>query len=140
MTELESTSNGPKLKVVLDGQIVSLPHEVDASLVSIRAYLEFLALSRRRVLHSFMVDGRDAERAGVAADDPGGDISTVQANTITFEELSHRLVETAGRQVNYLVREMSEAVVKVLINDHASLVTFWRERVPQFPLEPLPSQ
>lgn len=119
----------PRLRVELDGRPVSLPGEMEASLVSIRAYLEFLALQQRRVLSGFLVDGVEMNALrGVAAD---GGFQHVRGETITFEELSHRLIDTASRQIQRLASQMRDAALRILISDREQIETQWREWQPQ---------
>jgi hypothetical protein len=121
----------PRVRVELDGASVVLPEQMDSSLVAIRAYLEFLALQKRRVLSGFLVDGIDVRQVR-AKDETNHGFQTVQADTITFEQLSFRLVDTACRQLHKLSEEMGDAVLRVLITDRDPIHRQWRSWVPQF--------
>lgn len=119
----------PGLRVELDGTNVELPEEMEGSLVAIRAYLEFLALQKRRVLSGITVDGVDVHQRGPGSADG---FQNIQADTITFEELSGRLIGTACRQLNRLSEDMNDAVLRVMISDRAPLYRQWKRWVPQF--------
>jgi len=123
------TKEPAKIRVKLDGHSVELPEEMEGSLVAIRAYLEFLALQKRRVLSGFVVDGIDLRQIN---DSVAEDFETVHADTITFEQLSNRLVDTACRQLHRLSEELSDAVLQVMINDRGALVRQWKIWMPQF--------
>jgi len=125
----ETPQAPPRPRVELDGRPVSLPGELEASLVSIRAYLEFLALQQRRVLSGFLVDGVEVNQLRGAGPDCG--YQHVCGDTITFEELSHRLIATALRQLQRLSAHMQEAVLRILISDRQQIETQWREWQPQ---------
>lgn len=125
----ETHQAGPRLRVELDGRPVTLPGEMESSLVAIRAYLEFLALQQRRVLSGFLVDGVEMNRLREAGADGG--YQHVCGDTITFEELSHRLLATASRQIQRLASQMQEAVLRILISDREQIETQWREWQPQ---------
>jgi hypothetical protein len=119
----------PRLRVELDGRPVILPGEMESSLVSIRAYLEFLALQQRRVLSGFLVDGIEVNQ--IKADAPDSGYQHVCGDTITFEELSHRLIETASRQLQRLSSQMQEAALRIVISEREQIETQWREWQPQ---------
>ena len=131
MIQIDPHALQPGLRVTLDGESVPLPKEVGPSIPAIRAYLEYLALSRRRVLHSFSVDGVEFH----ASDTPKiheDAVQSVNAGTITFAELSERLIRTACHQIEHLRREMMDAVLRVLINEHDAIIRCWRDWLPQF--------
>ncbi len=119
----------PRVRVELDGASVVLPEQMDSSLVAIRAYLEFLALQKRRVLSGFMVDGVDVRQLSAGT---GNGFQTIQADTITFGQLSLRLVDTACRQLHKLAEEMSDAVLRVLISERQVIHQQWKQWGPQF--------
>lgn len=125
----QKTKKTARIQVELDGDRVELPEEVEGSLVSIRAYLEFLALQNRRVLSGFVVDGIDLRQVSGGI---GEEFESIQADTITFEQLSHRLVDTACRQLHRLSEEMAKAVLQVMINDRDPLYRQWKRWEPQF--------
>jgi len=118
----------PRVRVELDGASVALPEQMDSSLVAIRAYLEFLALQKRRVLSGFVVDGIDVRQLGTNF---GDGFQSIQADTITFEQLSSRLVDTACRQLHNLSETMNNAVLRVLITDRQPIHQQWKAWVPQ---------
>lgn len=118
------------LRVELDGQAVALPRQMANSLVAIRAYLEFLALQQRRVLSGLLVDGVDVRQ--VAADAPPNGYRHVCADSVSFEQLSQRLIDTACRQVRYLAGQLEEAALRVLISDHRQILAKWEEWLPLF--------
>jgi hypothetical protein len=119
----------PRVRVELDGASVALPEEMDGSLVAIRAYLEFLALQKRRVLSGFVVDGVDVRQLGSGTEKG---FESVRADTITFEQLSFRLVDTACRQLHKLSEEMNDAVLRVLITERRAIYQQWKHWLPQF--------
>lgn len=120
----------PAMRVELDGQEIDLPRQMEASLVAIRAYLEFLALQKRRVLSGFVVDGVDVCHIGLDA--PIGSYEHITADTITFEQLSMRLVETACRQLQQLAERVEEATLRVVISERHQIQAEWQEWQPQF--------
>lgn len=120
----------PLMRVELDGRAVELPHQMEASLVAIRAYLEFLALQQRRVLSGFVVDGVEVCQIGM--DRPSGGFRHVSADTITFEQLSVRLIETACRQTQHLSSRVTAASLQVLISERHQIQTEWQNWQPQF--------
>lgn len=126
---LQTHQAKPRLRVELDGRPVTLPGEMESSLVSIRAYLEFLALQQRRVLSGFLVDGVAVNQ--IRGDAPDSGYQHVCGDTITFEELSHRLIDTSSRQLQRLSTRMQEAVLRILISDREQIETQWREWQPQ---------
>ena len=126
---LQPHQTRPRLRVELDGRPVTVPGEIGSSLVSLRAYLEFLALQQRRVLSGFLVDGVEVSQIKVDAPDSG--YRHVCGDTITFEELSHRLLETASRQLQRLASQMQDAVLRILISDREQIEMQWRGWQPQ---------
>lgn len=120
----------PRVRVELDGDSVLLPQEMENSLIAIRAYLEFLALQKRRVLSGFIVDGVEVQQ--VTSHLSESSFRIIQADTITFEQLSQRLVNTASRQLNQLAAELEDYVLRVLINDRDRLLQQWRKWAPLF--------
>lgn len=126
----ETQQSPPLMRVELDGQAVSLPNQIESSLVAIRAYLEFLALQRRRVLSGFIVDGVEVRQ--IQGDAPVRGYRHIAADTITFEQLSQRLIETACRQLELLSDQMSDAALRILISERPSILAHWREWQPQF--------
>lgn len=116
------------MRVELDGASVVLPEQMKSSLVAIRAYLEFLALQKRRVLSGFVVDGIDLRQLSSGRDNG---FQTILADTITFEQLSHRLVDTACRQLHKLSEEMNDAVLRVLISERQIIRRQWKQWGPQ---------
>lgn len=127
---LEAQQSHPLMRVELDGRAVDLPHQIASSLVAIRAYLEFLALQRRRVLSGFVVDG--VELRQIQSDAPLQGYRHVAADTITFEQLSQRLIETACRQLGYLSGQVEAAALRILISERHQILAQWHEWQPQF--------
>ena len=118
------------LRVELDGQSVELPRQMENSLVAIRAYLEFLALQQRRVLSGFLVDGMEVQQ--ISGEAPTNGYRLIRAGSISFEQLSRRLIGTACRQVRFLASQLEEATLRVLISDHGQILARWQEWLPQF--------
>ena len=118
------------LRVELDGQSVELPRQMENSLVAIRAYLEFLALQQRRVLSGFLVDGMEVQQ--ICGEAPTNGYRLIRADSISFEQLSRRLIGTACRQVRFLASQLEEATLRVLISDHGQILARWQEWLPQF--------
>ena len=118
------------LRVELDGQSVELPRQMENSLVAIRAYLEFLALQQRRVLSGFLVDGMEVQQ--ISGEAPTNGYRLIRADSISFEQLSRRLIGTACRQVRFLASQLEEATLRVLISDHGPILARWQEWLPQF--------
>ncbi|HAV61844.1 MAG TPA: hypothetical protein DCY13_05725 [Verrucomicrobiales bacterium] len=127
---LQTQEKFPDLRIELDGRDVDLPRQMANSLVAIRAYLEFLALQQRRVLSGFTVDGIEIRQLREEA--PAGGFRHIRADTITFEQLSHRLIETACRQLHYLAAQIEESTLRVLISDWRPIHNQWQEWQPQF--------
>lgn len=127
---LETQPSQPLMQVELDGQAVSLPRQIESSLVAIRAYLEFLALQRRRVLSGFVVDGIEVRQ--IQGDAPVQGYRRIEADTITFEQLSHRLIQTACRQLDLLSGQMTDAALRIVISEREQILACWREWQPQF--------
>ena len=118
------------LRVELDGQSVELPRQMENSLVAIRAYLEFLALQQRRVLSGFLVDGMEVQQ--ISGEAPSNVYRLIRADSMSFEQLSRRLIGTACRQVRFLASQLEEATLRVLISDHGQILARWQEWLPQF--------
>jgi len=129
---LETLQSQPLMRVELDGQAVDLPHQIESSLVAIRAYLEFLALQRRRVLSGFVVDGIEVRQ--IQLDAPANGYRHIIADTITFEQLSRRLIETACRQLELLSAQLEDAALRIVISERHQILERWREWQPQFRL------
>jgi hypothetical protein len=127
---LETQPSPPLMRVELDGQAVSLPRQIESSLVAIRAYLEFLALQQRRVLSGFLVDGIEVRQ--IRNDAPAQGYRRIEADTITFEQLSLRLIQTACRQIDLLSRQMTDASLRIMISERDQILACWREWQPQF--------
>jgi hypothetical protein len=127
---LDTQQCRPVLHVELDGQTIVLPRQIESSLVAVRAYLEFLALQRRRVLSGFVVDGTEVRH--MTDEPPAGDYRCVIADTITFEELSRRLIDTACRQLQQLVAGMEDSALRVVISERSQVCSQWQEWQPQF--------
>lgn len=127
---LETPQSPPLMRVELDGQTVDLPSQIASSLVAVRAYLEFLALQRRRVLSGFLVDGVEVRQ--IQSDAPADGYRHVAADTITFEQLSQRLINTACRQLQHLAHQMEAAALRVLISERPQILAQWRSWQPQF--------
>ena len=118
-----------RVHVELDGDKVVLPDDMENSLVAIRAYLEFMALQKRRVLSGFVVDGVEVRHIVENVSDA---FKSIQADTITFEQLSLRWVDTACAQLHRLAEEMNDAVLRVLINERDAVHRQWNLWVGQF--------
>jgi hypothetical protein len=118
------------LGVELDGESVDLPGQIESSLVAVRAYLEVLALQRRRVLSGFVVDGVEVRQ--ISTDAPAGGYRHIVADTITFEQLSRRLIETACRQLHNLATQLEEDSLRIVISERHQVKAQWREWQPQF--------
>ncbi len=127
---LETPQSQPLMRVELDGQAVDLPGQIASSLVAVRAYLEFLALQRRRVLSGFIVDGVEVRQ--IQSDAPVDGYRHVAGDTITFEQLSQRLINTACRQLEHLANQLEAAALRILISDRHQILAQWRGWQPQF--------
>ncbi len=127
---LETQQSNPLMRVEMDGETVDLPSQIVSSLVAVRAYLEFLALQRRRVLSGFVVDGVEVNQ--IRADAPVDGYRHIVADTITFEQLSQRLIETACRQLEHLTGQIEAATLRILISERHQILAQWREWQPQF--------
>lgn len=127
---LETQPAKPLMRVELDGQNIDLPAQMESSLVAVRAYLEFLALQQRRVLSGFVVDGVEVRQ--IQKDAPAGGYRHVCADTITFEQLSQRLIDTACRQLEYLSARIEDAALRIVISERHQILARWREWQPQF--------
>lgn len=127
---LTTKEKSPDIQIELDGQQVDLPLQVASSLISIRAYLEFLALQQRRVLSGFIVDGIELRQ--LPEDAQTSRFRHVRADTITFEQLSRRLIETACRQLHQLANQIESRTLRLLISDWRQIHRQWQEWLPQF--------
>jgi hypothetical protein len=127
---LETPQSKPLMRVELDGQFIDLPTQMETSLVAIRAYLEFLALQQRRVLAGFVVDGLAVRQ--IQTDAPDGGYHHICADTITFKELSERLIDTACRQLAYSSAQIEDAALRIVISERQQILSKWREWQPQF--------
>jgi hypothetical protein len=127
---VQTQNEHPVMRVELDGRIIDLPRQMETSLVAIRAYLEFLALQQRRVLSGFVVDGVEVRQ--IQVDAPTSGYQHIRADTITFEQLSQRLIDTACRQVRHLASQLEDAVLRLLISERAQIHAQWQLWSPQF--------
>jgi hypothetical protein len=118
------------VQVILDGEELQVPEWVGESLPAIRAYLESLALKQDRAVVALSVDGQSVS----CRDDFAGnrDFRSVCAETISFEELSKQVIESAGVQVGVLQTQVESAAMQVLINDWATIEKLWQEWAPAF--------
>jgi hypothetical protein len=124
-------SNLPRaIQVLLDGRELKLPGHVRGSLPAIRSYLELLALQQERVVSVLSVDGHPV-RFQVDLTELR-EFQRVQAQTISFAELSQQLIETAHAQVGALQTQVEAAAMQVLINDWPAVEKLWQEWAPAF--------
>lgn len=100
------------VRVVLDGQPVSLPAE-RRSINAIRCYLETLALERQRVLFTFTVDGAAAKPC---PDPERTSFVQVEGTSVDLIEMPLRLIETALQQSADAHTVVESAISVVLIN------------------------
>jgi hypothetical protein len=110
-----------EIMVTLDCETVVLPAGRH-SLISIRTYLEFLALSCQRVLGEFVVDGNPVDLTQPPEDRM---FRRVDAITIPLGELPLLLLTTAGQQVCRARASVETALTLVLINDHLKARELW---------------
>jgi len=118
------------IQVILDGRELQVPEQARNSFPAIRSYLEALALRQERVLAVLYVDGYPV-RVEVEFAEPC-DFQRVQAQTISFAELSRQLIETASAQVGELQNQVEAAAMQVMINDWPAVEKLWRDWVPAF--------
>ena len=124
----QTSSKALRVDIRLDGEKVDLPKDMENSLIAIRAYLEFLAIRQQRVLSEFMVDGVEMRHLNSV---PFKDVQSIHAETITYEQLSGRLIETACRQLHRLSEQMNDAVLRVMITERDDVYRQWKDWLPQ---------
>jgi hypothetical protein len=110
-----------EIMVTLDCETVVLPAGRH-SLVSIRTYLEFLALSCQRVLGEVVVDGNPVD---LSQPQDRRSFRRVDAITIPLTELPLLLLATAGQQVSRARASVEAALTLVLINDPSRARELW---------------
>lgn len=130
MLKLEHWKSQPARRVMLDGEPVAVPDDVEASLVAIRAYLEFIALQRRRVVNTMWVDGVEIETPDEM--EYAGPFTQIEADTITFQELSRRLITTALGELEGLTNLVQSASLRILISTRVEVCRQWQTWLPQF--------
>jgi hypothetical protein len=123
----------PRVKVTLDGQLVTLPSQFWGSITGIRAYLEMLALRQRRLLHTLLVDGVPFN---VGITSRLRSFRSIAASTIGFDQLPLQLLSVAREQVNQLIGRVRSLVLTVVINDWAVAQEIWWKLLPDLK-EPL---
>jgi hypothetical protein len=115
----------PAVEILLDGQPVVLPTPAFSSLNQVRRHLELIALRQNRILARLRVDGIDLNlQSGEWEDSP---FQSVQATTLTFRELYHKLLTTVQGQVSRLHRRVETTADQILINDWEGVKCLVRE-------------
>jgi hypothetical protein len=117
------------LRVTIDNQPVDLPNWLSDSLASIKTYLECLAMKKERVLWTLQVDGTPVNLADTSASLPS--FNDVRAGTITYGDLTSRLISAGREKVNELRAAVEESILLVLINDWSIAEGLWYEWEPQ---------
>jgi hypothetical protein len=118
---IESREYTEEYTVTLDCESVVLPTGRN-SLLSVRAYLEFLALSGQRILSDFVVDGIPFDLSLPPDNRP---FRRVDAVTIPLTELPLLLLATAGQQVCRARCSVENALTLVLINNPEQARELW---------------
>ena len=110
------------IEATLDGLPVELPSE-RSSVNAVRSFLEILALEKQRVLHSLSVDGEPLNLTSPVVH--RGNFSRIEAGTISLEDTSVLLLDTAMRQIKQVRGCIESAVALVLINDMRTAREIW---------------
>jgi hypothetical protein len=121
--------NSSSLRITIDDQPIELPDWLADSLTSIKTYLECWAMKKDRVLWTLQVDGSNVNLADVTVPLPS--FNNIRAGTITFEELSGRLIKAGREKVTELRFAIEQAILVVLINDWEIAEGLWYEWEPQ---------
>ena len=116
--------------VTLDGKTLEVPQHVQDSLPAIRSYLELMALEQQRVVSVLSVDGQLVNLQCPRLEP--AHFHRIQAQTISFTDLSRQLIATAHAQVRLLQTRVEAAAMQVLINDWPAVNRLWQEWVPEF--------
>ncbi|MCF7668393.1 MAG: hypothetical protein K9N48_01290 [Verrucomicrobia bacterium] len=114
------------VKVIMDERPVNLPPRCMKSVALIKTELEILAIRRKRVLARLLIDGVEVDMS--APTHVADDFSTVEAETVGFNDFRNDLILIARRRILKLQLELDRLVPLVLINDwlHAeTLVHDW---------------
>ncbi|MFT4690006.1 MAG: hypothetical protein ACJASX_003969 [Limisphaerales bacterium] len=124
MSFMAEPSGNPTIgRVLLDGSVIAVPPEHRESFATLLAHLELLALRSRRVLTSLNVDG-----VAVRLDCPPDWQSRwdeVEGHSISFAELSSRLISSAAANLTQLRKGVEKTVLLVMINDPRCLERTW---------------
>jgi hypothetical protein len=121
MTESESFLSS-EVAVTLDGSSVEIPAE-RRSFVSIRSYLESLALQQQRIVCSIIVDGQNVNLTNARiAPRP---FARVEAETMSLNEVPIQLIKAALQQTSQVRSRVQTAIEVVLINDGANARELW---------------
>jgi hypothetical protein len=124
MSFMAEPSGNPTIgRVLLDGSVIAVPPEHRESFATLLAHLELLALRSRRVLTSLNVDG-----VAVRLDCPPDWQSRwdeVEGHSISFAELSSRLISSAAVNLTQLRKGVEKTVLLVMINDPRCLERTW---------------
>ena len=118
------------IQVILDGRELRIPDHIRDSLPAIRSYLELLAIQQERVLWDLSVDGTPVHSQ--ADFRTLTDFQRIQAQTVTFTELTRQLIDTAQAQVRALQNRVEAAAMQVLINDWPAVEKLWQQWAPEF--------
>lgn len=134
MEKSESCGGQTALQVTMDGQPLQLPEWLSSSLSSIRTYLECVAMKSDRVLWTLRVDGVKLDLTDSSF--PTDCFRVVRANTISYDELSQRLISAGQLKVHELLDLTANASLTLLINDDQYAHQLWADWEPQL-REPL---
>lgn len=122
---------GPLFQVLvtLDGVPIALPAGIERNVAAIRAHLESVVLSRRRLLCMLHVDGVPTD-----LDNPSPlhkPTRVVSAESIAFDQLHQQLVLLTRERVKLLIERTRSAALLVLINDWEQSRRIWNNLLPE---------
>jgi hypothetical protein len=119
-----------RIEVLIDGKRLEIPDASRKSWPAIRTYLEMWALNQGRVVSFFTLEGVVIH---IQKDEVEfKTVERVQADTITFNDLSQQLLSAACERIKQLKARVETAAVRVLINDWPAVETLWNEWAAEF--------
>ncbi|MEO8428096.1 MAG: hypothetical protein ABI651_13380 [Verrucomicrobiota bacterium] len=126
----DDLSSPIRIEVMMDGKPLELPEHVRGSLTAIRSYLESLALQHGRVVSFFTVDAIIINIMEESSEIRG--MQRVNADTISFDELTRQLISTACDRLKHLHATAEGIITQVLINDWPEVQKLWESWQPDF--------
>jgi hypothetical protein len=113
-------------RVLLDGSVLTVPTEHRHSLATLLSHLELTALRRQRVLASLTIDDQPVRIAESGeSEDFSEDWREIKATSISFGNLSRRLIGSATVNLQALRNGVEQAVLEVMINEPKILEPIW---------------